>query len=314
MSVLEKKFSVLIHYFIYLKNRIVHDRLAVNAGYLAYISLLSLVPLATVLVTALSKFPIFDGITDQLQEFVFENFVPAAGDAVKEAMNTFIANTSSMTAIGGSFVFITAMLLISNIDKNLNYIWRVKKKRQLVYSFSMYWMVLTLGPILMGGSLAVTSYITSEQYISKEVVSGLYKMLPVLLSAAAFVGLYMVVPNIKVRFHHACTGALIAGLLFELSKKGFAMYIAAFPSYQVIYGALASIPILFVWIYLCWFIVLVGAEVTASLGEREHWFNEEPLHLIQHISDKRAPEKTESGKAASETKNTATKNTERKDS
>ncbi|WP_408646856.1 virulence factor BrkB family protein [Vibrio aphrogenes] len=287
MVVMEKKLSVCIHYFLYLKNRIILDRLTVNAGYMAYISLLSLVPLMTVLVTALSKFPVFEGITEQIQEFVFLNFMPAAGDAVKNALNTFVANTSSMTAIGGAFVFVTAMMLISTIDKNLNFIWRVKRKRRRAYSFSMYWMVLTLGPIFMGASLALSSYITSEQYLSKEVVSGIYRILPVLLSMSAFVGLYMLVPNIKVKLRHACAGALVAGLLFELSKKGFAMYITAFPSYQLIYGALAAIPILFVWVYLCWFIVLVGAEVTASLGEREHWYNEQPYHPLTRLLDKK---------------------------
>lgn len=283
---MDKKISVCIHYLVYLKDRIVRDRLAVNAGYMAYISLLSLVPLVTVLVTTLSQFPVFHGITEQIQEFVFLNFMPAAGDAVKNALNTFISNTSSMTAIGGVFVFITAMMLISTIDKNLNFIWRVKRKRLMVYSFSMYWMVLTLGPLLMGGSLALTSYITSEQYISQEVVSGIYRILPVLLSTSAFVGLYMLVPNTKVKFFHACTGAFIAAVLFEVSKKGFAMYITAFPSYQLIYGALAAIPILFVWVYLCWFIVLVGAEVTASLGEREDWYDEEPYHSLQKLKEK----------------------------
>ncbi len=282
---MEKTISVFIHYLVYLKDRIVHDRLAVNAGYMAYISLLSLVPLVTVLVTTLSKFPVFQGITEQIQEFVFLNFMPAAGDAVKNALNTFISNTSSMTAVGGVFVFITAMMLISTIDKNLNFIWRVKRKRRMVYSFSMYWMVLTLGPLFMGASLALSSYITSEQYISQEVVSGIYRILPIILSMSTFVGLYMLVPNIKVKFFHACTGALVAGLLFELSKKGFAMYITAFPSYQLIYGALAAIPILFVWVYLCWFIVLVGAEVTASLGEREDWYNDETYHPLQKIKE-----------------------------
>lgn len=282
---MDKKISVCIHYLVYLKDRIVRDRLAVNAGYMAYISLLSLVPLVTVLVTTLSQFPVFHGITEQIQEFVFLNFMPAAGDAVKNALNIFVSNTSSMTAIGGAFVFITAMMLVSTIDKNLNFIWRVKRKRRLVYSFSMYWMVLTLGPLLMGASLALSSYITSEQYISLEVVSGIYRILPMILSMSTFVVLYMLVPNIKVKFFHACTGALVAGLLFEFSK-GFAMYITAFPSYQLIYGALAAIPILFVWVYLCWFIVLVGAEVTASLGEREDWYDEEPYYPLQKLKEK----------------------------
>ena len=104
-KVMEKKISIILHYFSHLKDRVIHDRLAVNAGYMAYITLLSLVPLLTVVVTALSKFPVFEGISHQIQDFAFENFVPAAGDAVKEALNTFISNTSGMSAVGWCLCF-----------------------------------------------------------------------------------------------------------------------------------------------------------------------------------------------------------------
>ncbi|WP_239502638.1 virulence factor BrkB family protein [Vibrio astriarenae] len=252
-----------------------HDRVNVNAGYLAYITLLSIVPMLTVLLSILSSFAIFSGAGEAIQDFVITHFVPAAGQAVKEALAEFVANTGKMTAVGGAALFVAAMMLISNIDKNLNYIWRVKKKRRAIISFSMYWMILTLGPILVGASLAATSYITSLTILSHEVASGAYNLLlrwlPFILSTSAFVVLYLVVPNKKVRVHHAVIGGMLAALLFELSKKAFAAYITQFPSYQLIYGALAAIPILFVWVYLCWMIVLLGAEVTAALGEREHW-------------------------------------------
>lgn len=259
----------------YLLTRMGHDRINVNAGYLAYITLLSIVPMLTVLLSVLSSFAIFENAGDAIQDFVITNFVPAAGDAVKGALLEFVANTGKMSAVGGGFLFVAALMLISNIDKNLNYIWRVKNKRRAVFSFSMYWMVLTLGPILVGASIAVTSYVTSLKVIESEAISGLYNLLlswlPFLLSFSAFVGLYMLVPNKKVHLSHAVLGAIVAALLFEASKKGFAAYITQFPSYQLIYGALAAIPILFVWVYLCWLIVLVGAEVTAALGEKEEW-------------------------------------------
>nr|WP_159655861.1 virulence factor BrkB family protein [Vibrio atypicus] len=280
----------------YLLTRMNHDRVNVNAGYLAYITLLSIVPMLTVLLSVLSSFAIFENAGDAIQDFVITHFVPAAGDAVKGALLEFVANTGKMSAVGGGFLFVASLMLISNIDKNLNYIWRVRNKRRAVFSFSMYWMVLTLGPILVGASIAATSYVTSLKILESEAISGVYnsllRWLPFLLSFFAFVGLYLLVPNKKVQISHAMVGAIVAALLFEASKKGFAAYITQFPSYQLIYGALAAIPILFVWVYLCWLIVLVGAEVTAALGEREHW--SEPKEMV-HSPEKRIELKSNKG-------------------
>ncbi|MGP8308082.1 virulence factor BrkB family protein [Vibrio sp. YIC-376] len=271
----------------YLLKRLAHDRVNVNAGYLAYITLLSIVPMLTVLLSILSKFPVFANVGGVLQGYIIENFVPASGEAVHTALQAFVANTGKMSAVGGAFLFVAALMLISNIDKNLNYIWRVAEKRRFVFSFSMYWMVLTLGPILVGASIAATSYVTSLQILENETLSGAFNLflrwLPLLLSFSAFLGLYILVPNKKVYLAHGAIGAALAAILFELSKKGFALYITQFPSYQLIYGALAAIPILFVWVYLCWMIVLIGAEVTAALGEREHW--SEDLDMIHSVAE-----------------------------
>lgn len=276
-----------LQYFRYLLARMTHDRVNVNAGYLAYITLLSIVPMLTVLLSILSSFAVFADVGIVIQNFIITNFVPASGDAVHGALLEFVANTGKMTAVGSVFLFIAALMLISNIDKNLNYIWRVTEKRRAVLSFSMYWMVLTLGPILVGASIAATSYVTSLSLLQNEVVSGafntLIRKLPLILSFFAFFGLYLLVPNKKIHFSHAAAGSLVAALLFELSKKGFAAYITQFPSYQLIYGALAAIPILFVWVYLCWLIVLVGAEVTAALGEQEEW--SETQEIMVHSTD-----------------------------
>lgn len=262
-------------YFVFLKQRIIHDRLTVSAGYMAYITLLSLVPLVTVLLSVLSQFPIFSGAGETVQAFVIQNFVPAASDAVEGSLKEFISNTGKMTAVGSGFLFVASVMLISAIDRSLNYIWRVKKKRRPMYSFSLYWMILTLGPLLVGASIAATSYLTSLKIMDDEIVSSFYRTLlgwlPIILSFSAFVGLYLLVPNKKIRIRHALVGAMSAGCLFEVSKVGFAQYITQFPSYEVIYGALAAVPILFVWVYLCWIIVLIGAEITASLGESDQW-------------------------------------------
>ncbi|MFD2179152.1 virulence factor BrkB family protein [Veronia pacifica] len=266
----------------HLRLRLSHDRLTVNAGYMAYVTLLSLVPLLTVLLSALSAFPVYDGVAQAVQKFVITNFVPASGEVLETYLNQFVANAGKMTAIGVSFLFVVALTLISSIDKSLNYIWRVKQKRPLVVSFSIYWMVLTLGPILVGTSIAVSSYITStvvfKNGVTDQLVPGLLRLLPFMLTTLAFLGLYTLVPNRPVRVIHALAGAIVGSLLFELGKKVFAVYLANFPSYQLIYGALAVIPILFFWVYISWCIVLLGAEITAALGEKSMW---RPQHRQQ---------------------------------
>lgn len=283
----------------YLLVRMGHDRVNVNAGYLAYITLLSIVPMLTVLLSILSSFSIFENVGDVVQDYVITHFVPAAGDVVRNALTEFVTNTGKMTAVGGMFLFVAALTLISNIDKNLNYIWRVRKKRRMVFSFSMYWMILTLGPILVGASIAVTSYITSLKLLDSEALTGAFnfflRRLPLLLSFSAFAGLYLLVPNKKIHFLHAIAGAFVAAILFELSKKAFAAYITQFPSYQLIYGALAAIPILFVWVYLCWLIVLIGAEVTAALGEREYWSDDpDVVHSLPQTQHKQEGNQSDS--------------------
>jgi membrane protein len=177
-----------------------------------------------------------------------------------------------MTAVGISFLAAVALLLIRNVDTALNRIWRVKQKRPFMISFAIYWMVLTLGPVLLGASIGVTSYIVSLVSFADQGIPGfsgfLLKLLPYAISMAGFIMLYTLVPNTRVAFQAAIPGALFAALLFELTKKGFAMYISHFPSYEVIYGALATVPILFVWVYLSWIVVLLGAEFTVCLSDR----------------------------------------------
>lgn len=253
--------------------RCIDDQITVNAGYLAYVTLLSIVPLVAVGVAIFSAFPGFESTLITIENFLFTNLVPTSSDVIKEHISAFAGNANKMTAVGVGFLAAVSLLLIRNVDATLNRIWRIKKKRPMMISFAVYWMVLSLGPVLLGASIGVTSYIVSLVSFADQGIPGfsgfLLKLLPYIISMVGFIMLYTLVPNTRVPFRAAIPGALFAAMLFELTKKGFALYISHFPSYEVIYGALATIPILFVWVYLSWIVVLLGAEFTVCISPED---------------------------------------------
>ena len=247
------------------------DNITISAGHLAYVTLLSLVPFIMVTFTIMSAFPAFASVRSKLEHFVFSNFVPTASDVVHKYMTDFVGNASQMSAIGILSLLVVALMLISNVDKTLNRIWRTQSDRPIVYTFAIYWMVITLGPMLIGSSVVVSSYLTGLAAFTEEYTPGLgtflLSLVPSGAAMLAFTILYMVVPNRRVFARHALVGAIVATIAFEITKSGFALYVTNFPSYELIYGALAVVPILFLWVYLSWLIVLFGAEFTCSLGE-----------------------------------------------
>ncbi|WP_426358824.1 virulence factor BrkB family protein [Pseudocolwellia sp. HL-MZ19] len=263
--------KIIAKFGLYLFKRVQHEQIHVVAGYLSYVTLMSLVPLMVVMLSIMTAFPIFSDIREVVEGVIYNNFVPTSGDVVQHHLTGFVDNASKMSAIAVSFLFVFALLLISAIDKTFNKIWRVNKPRRIVTSFSMYWMVLTLGPILAGGSIVVTSYIASLVSLGDYDVYGVanifLRLLPLLASAGGFLVLYMIVPNKMVVFKYALTGAVTAAILFEIAKKGFAFYVTQLPSYQAIYGALGTIPILFLWVYLSWLVTLIGAVLTVALQD-----------------------------------------------
>ncbi|NRA60430.1 MAG: virulence factor BrkB family protein [Psychrobium sp.] len=269
-SVIEKLTSVL-SLVKHVARRAKQNRLRMVAGYLTYVTLLSIVPLISVIFTMLSAFPVFKKMRSQMENYVYQNFIPEAGDMVQKNIAEFVDNASKASAVGIVFLVVFALMLISTIDKELNQIWRSPKKRPLIISFSIYWMVLTLGPMFLGASVAISSYVISLGGLDQGAFGGVMEFflrwLPLVFSVLAFLMVYMLVPNVRVKFIDALIGAVAAALFFELTKKVFAIYIGNFASYKAIYGALAAIPILFLWVYLSWIVVLIGAEITAGLPE-----------------------------------------------
>lgn len=245
------------------------ERITVSAGHLAYVSLLSLVPVIMVFFMIMSAFPAFEQVRGQFEQFIFSNFVPHAGGVVQDYIGKFVSNASSMGAASIITLLVVALLLISNIDKTFNHLWRTKVERPLIYTFAIYWMVISLGPLLIGLSIAVSSYLGGVATFADDYTPGFgtafLKLVPWFASIGAFLILYMIVPNRPVRAKYAFYGALLATVLFEFAKKGFAIYVSGFNDYELIYGALSIIPILFVWVYLSWIVVLLGAVFTYSV-------------------------------------------------
>ncbi len=246
------------------------DRCMRVASALSFTTLLALVPLVTVIFSMLSLFPVFDKWSIELQSFLFQNFVPAAGETVKEYLAQFSSKAGRLTAVGLFILLLSALLLLSTIEDAFNDIWRVKQGRKVFQRLLVYWAVLTLGPMLMVVSLSMSSTLLSLKVISSQSIvasaTGFFlRYLPVLFEFGGYVLFYKAIPNTEVKLRHAVIGAIVATILFELAKHGFALYILNFKSYQLIYGALATIPIFFVWVFLSWIVMLVGAVLAAVL-------------------------------------------------
>ena len=256
-------------YLIYLLERFKEDRIIVYSGYLSFVTLLSIVPLLAVLFSVFSLFPVFQEWRGEVESFVFKNFVPTLGESIQGYLIRFVENATNMTSLGLVALFLVALLLISSIDHTLNHIWRVRKNRRQLFSFSIYGVLLTLGPVLIGTSLLTTSYLFSLTGFEENTQLAVRKLflafLPYLASFSSFLLIYLLVPHTRVHFWSALSGAMIASVLFEISKSAFAFYFIHIPVYKDIYGALAIIPLLFVWVFISWVVILVGAQVAASL-------------------------------------------------
>jgi len=240
-----------------------------NAAALTFNTLLSLVPLMAVSLAVFYAFPVADRVQETIQNFLFENFVPTSGEVLQEHLQAFSDKASKLSGAGFAFLIIVALMMMGNIDRALNTTWEVRRKRRPLNQFLIYWSVLTLGPVLIGASVVATSYLISLPFLSDAASSGvgrrLLGLMPVVTSMLAFSLMYAVIPNIRVRFAHALVGGLVAALMFEVAKRGFGYYVTTFPTYEAIYGAMATIPIFLVWVYLSWMVVLFGAEVAHCL-------------------------------------------------
>ena len=254
----------------FMLQRFVEDRGTHTAGTLAYTTLISLVPLLAVGLSFLAIFADLKNHSGDILDFIFVNFVPASKEVIQSHIEEFAGKASKMSAAGLVVLMLTALMMMATIDASLNRIWRVRSQRNRKASFLVYGAVLTWGPILVGAGIGLTSYLVSLPLINEAASpfggrKAILALTPYALETVAFVLLYLVVPNRRVRFIHALAGGVLAAVLFETAKRGFAWYVTTFPTYEAIYGAMAVIPIFLVWVYVSWLVVLLGAEFACCL-------------------------------------------------
>ncbi|WHZ20536.1 MAG: Inner membrane protein YihY, formerly thought to be RNase BN [Rhodanobacteraceae bacterium] len=266
----------------FLWRRFRDDKCFETAGALSYTTLFAIVPMLAAVIAIVSVFPAFAGLRDSVTRFIFRSFVPAAGETVQGYLLQFAANASKLTLMGVLVLLASALMMMSSIEDRFNRIWRVASPRKGSARLLLYWAALTLGPILVTAGVGVSSWVYAQPLwrgVAGHGFAGfrLWLLAPFLITWTGLTVLYQVVPNCRVRWRDAISGALVAAVLFEFARKGFAAYVQGVANYKEVYGALAAIPIFLIWVYLSWVIVLLGAILAAALHAFEYRRSDELL-------------------------------------
>ena len=281
-----------------LRERFREDRLGITAGSLTFTTTISLVPLFTVVLAIFSVFPAFARLQVVVQDWLVRSLVPDnIAKQVLRYLSDFAGKADQMGWLGALVLLATALTLVLTIDRKLNDIWRVRQTRSLAQRILVYWALLSLGPLVLAGSLSMTSYaVTASRGMVSALPGGVRFLLEAVQLALVMGGLaalYRYVPNTHVRWAHALLGAVFTTLSLELAKNALGWYLSQVPTYSLVYGTFATVPILLVWIYMAWVIVLLGAVMTAYLpslllgearrGDTPGWSFQLALELLGHL-------------------------------
>ena len=264
----------------FMQRRLSEEQVPQVAGSLTFTTVLAVVPVMTIAFAIFTTFPLFNTFRDALEAYFIQSLMPrGVTNTILDNLSLFAAKANRLSAVGAVTLVLTAIMMFAIVDRSLNRIWRVKTPRSFTQSLIVYWAIMTLGPLLIGASLSLTTLVSP-------VASTLAQQLPWMGTVAAisvslllmtmFFGLlYLIVPNRLVDWRDALIGGLVAAIAFEMTNRGFAFFITKFPSYRVIYGALAAVPIFLVWVYLFWLITLLGAVLAVALPvvKHERWWH-----------------------------------------
>ena len=268
MHFIQPKLKIMLMFLKYFFRRFKEDECSHTASALTFMTLFALVPMMTLMFSLLTLVPFFIGLEDKIQDLIFNHFVPQSGKEIQKYLNNFLDQARELSIIGGAVLLITSYLMLSSIEKAFNKIWSNTRSRGGLYSFVLYWCVLSICPLLLGFGLVTQTYFFSFQLLSNNniffIASFFMHIIPLLLTWGVFTFIFIAIPNCKVSKYYGATGGLFASIFFELAKTLFGTIIS-YSSYASIYGVFAVFPIFLIWIYLVWMIVLAGAELVRSL-------------------------------------------------
>ena len=262
-------FQTLSGFSQHLVRRYKEDGCRESAAALTYMSLFAVVPLLTLMYAMFSIIPSFQGLGQQVEQLLFKNLMPQSGLEVQQYLRDFSGQARKLGWVGGFILVVTSYLMLTNIEKTFNRIWGTVGGRRGLSSFLVYWGVLSFGPLLVGAGLMMHTYLLSFQLIVDEIdtlgiTALVLEYLPWLMTWAGFTLLFVAMPNCRVVRRYAAIGGLFTTLFFELAKSAFGLLVTN-TSYHTIYGAFAIAPLFLLWVYLCWMIILGGAELVRAL-------------------------------------------------
>ncbi len=242
------------------------------AGSLSFTTLLGLVPLATVAFAFVARFPIFHEFLSVLETFLLRHLLPVSAAAIMHDYVVRLAEVAA-NAVGASIIFVavTATLVVDTIESEINEIWGIRNKRPVARRILVYVVGITAGPVLVGAAIALIQWAFAESVaavnVQQSVSDAVRRGLPFVLMFVGLTLLYRFAPARPVLWRHAAISGVLAAVAVDVTKNVFTWYLTHFPSYEMLYGALAAFPAALFWIFLFWLILLAGAAVTATLAE-----------------------------------------------
>ena len=289
-----KKLSIFkykwVQFLMYLIKNFIDDNCSQKAALLTYTTLLSIVPILTLLFVILSTIPQLAEAREQIQNLIFSNILPSTGLQVTKYLNQFTSNSSNLTIMGVGILFFTTISTLMTIEATFNQIWRVEKKETSWLNLVRYWVIITLLPIVLAIVMIISSTVQSLSFLNQKIGGyGIDWAIWVQFGSIAIVlmglvAMYWFIPRCQVRFKHALVAGVVVGIIFEILKLTFGAIVDNFTSYKAVYGAFAILPLFLLWIYISWNIILLGVQISYCLTifETKEIF---PRHALFSLMD-----------------------------